>query len=242
LGSAFNIIYNSLRIVNGFNPEQQAFFKMLVPFWNLFIFSLGILLLAPSLKPQFHFFNARRKKLPLQGESFEKLRKQTLDYPLRLSLVVSICWGISTLFWPITLGIFAGPLSSAIVGHFFVSFFISWLIALTYSFLYAQFIAVRVLYPLLWDGCSTIREMARTELQNQPARFRLFHLLAGGTPLVAASLLVLIGPESLDTSAYYIYRAFAISLIGMGMAGFLISLRATHDLAETLFALTGKNA
>ncbi len=236
-GSLINIAYNSIRIVNHLSTHQQEVFRSLIPYWNLFIFSVGTLILVPKLRPIASFFNRPSNERTGSPEFLKHLRKQVLDYPLWLAAVITLCWGAASLFWPLSLYLLAGMNDSHVTLHFLISFLLSGSIALTYSFLYTQFIGLRVLYPSLWSGCADIRATAKEELKTVGSRFNFFYLLAGFIPLTGALLLVFVGPEELNSTAYDTYRALLFALIGLGMMGFVFALKAGRDIAATFHTL-----
>jgi hypothetical protein len=122
-----------------------------------------------------------------------------------------------------------------VFGHFAVSFTVSGLIALTYSFFAVQFIVLRVLYCRLWVDGQDFGRAARAELGSLGPRLRLFQLLAGMVPLVGAVLMVGLGPEA---SGYRTFRLLVTAVIVLGMAGFGLATVAHNVLSRTLAVLT----
>jgi hypothetical protein len=64
-------------------------------------------------------------------------------------------------------------------------------------------------------------------------------VLAVLIPLAAASLLVGTGPEQLPGTSYREFRWLVIALIGVGTAGFVLTVTVSGFLNRTLAALTG---
>src|SRR5207249_3500750 len=118
------------------------------------------------------------------------------------------------LLFPFIIHYLSAPLPPAVFGHFLVSFTLSGLIALTYSFFGVQYLVIRVFYPRLWVDVQDVQDTIRSELGSVAGRLRVFQLLAGSIPLVGAVLMVGVGPE---TSGYRTFRLLVTALIVLGM-------------------------
>jgi serine/threonine protein kinase len=241
LGSVVNISYNSMRIVSEFTPEQRSLFHTLCIIYNLVIYPVCVAIFYRQLVPIIRVLKEPLSKRCMNEETIRDLRKRVLNLPLWMVVVTTLGWVPGSLFFPLTIHLIRGPLQPAIFGHFFISFTLSWLIALAYSFLYIQFIAVRAIYPQLCMGNAGIRRNARQELCVLAPAMRLIHFTAGFVPLIGAALVVYVGPEKLDASHYNTYRLLVSILIASGMIGLLFAIRATNLLAQTLYAITGSD-
>jgi hypothetical protein len=122
--------------------------------------------------------------------------------------------------------------------HFLISFTISCLIALTYSFFAMQFVVLRVLYPWLWTDARDMRATARAELAGVEIRLTWFQFLAALIPLGAAVMMVAEGPQEFK-EGYRIFRLLVTALIALGMTGLGMAIAVSRRLHETLAALTG---
>lgn len=231
-----NIAYNYSRIVMRLSVEQQAFFKTLCMYWNPLIYTVGTSILVLG-QLELHRFVVDPTRAANAVE-LARMRKRIIQYPLLVAVVTSFCWGVAAFFFPVMLDTFRGPVENWVYVHFFVSFLISALIALTYSFLFAQYILIRVVYPRAWRGCHDIMVQSRRELAPIRGRMRFFHSLAGFIPLISALTLLFLEPPGAAAESS-IYRALLCALIINGMVGFLFSLRASEQLERTLHALTG---
>ncbi len=134
---------------------------------------------------------------------------------------------------------FAASVSPDVYVHFLVSFTISGLIALTYSFLAIQYVALRVLYPSLWSNAHDMRSVARSELRGQARRLGWAQSLAVLIPLAAAVMMVGVGPEEFSRTGYRTFRVLVTALIALGMTGLGVAMAVSRLLHETLTALTG---
>ncbi len=239
IASTVNIIYNHSRIVARLTPSQEAFFHELCYYWNPLVFGVCIYMLVRS-QLDIHRFTVAPEKWVARGpQSLAQIRRQILNYPFRITVITTLGWATAALLFPLALDVFVGPVQSWVYHHFFISFFLSWMIALTYSFLFAQYIGVRVVYPTAWQGCADVRLTAREELKAVGPRMRFFHCLAGFIPLVGALVLIFFDVGGGTSGEDAVYRLLLLLLITAGMAGFFFALRASDQLSRTLYALTG---
>lgn len=93
-------------------------------------------------------------------------------------------------------------------------------------------------------GCGSkssrsIREVVREELKPLTRSGQFFHLAAGAVPIFSAAVLITLQTMSgrvPDTT----YNVLLISLIMIGLGGFLLALLGTHQLSRLVSALTGE--
>lgn len=239
LASAVNIAYNGTQIVGRLTTEQQEFFVRLCLVWNPFIYLPCLVILAWRLAPMLKFVRDSKTNPFSALEGRELLRRQILNYPLWVTGVTTVGWFFSSFFFPTMIDHFKGPIALSVYGHFLISFILSWLIALTYSFTFVQFLAIRVLYPLTWVGCTQDRVSIRKELEPVGRRGGFFHFLGGVIPLAGAVLLVLSSQNQMSPSEYGVFKLLIISLIASGILGIFFSLKARDLLSKTLMAFTG---
>jgi serine/threonine protein kinase len=238
LGSAVNIAYNSIRIVSALTLGQQQLFRSLCVVYNLAVYPLCLGLVILLILPMVRVLQSPPAVFE-EPQTLEKLRKAAVLLPLRITAIGALGWMPGSVFFPWALGWLEGPLPPGVYGHFFISFTLSCLISMTYSFLYLQFVSLRLIYPRLCGGDAGIRETAQRELRAMEPTVRLFHFSAGLVPLLGAALVVALGPENLDAQHYEIYR-WLVSLLLLGATvGILAAMRATGLLSRTFYALTG---
>jgi hypothetical protein len=148
-------------------------------------------------------------------------------------------WLPGGFIFPLWLHLAAGPLDPAVSVHFMISFAVSGLISLTYSVLAVRYWSIRVLYPELWaDGTGAARALA-DELGPVERRLGRIQVLAGLIPLAGAALMVGVGPDEQFTRSY---RLLIAGLIGLGMAGFWLTVLVCDRLRDVLEALRGRPA
>lgn len=236
VGSFVNISYNSIRIVSFLTPEQKQLFQWLVGVYNVVVYPGCILLITAKINGVLPYLRNTNRALKPDCPSMEVIRARILELPLWVVAAITLGWMPGSLFFPAALHAGAGPIPTNVFGHFFVSFTLSWLIALTYSFLLVQFYLLRAFYPKFWFGCTNVRETARKELAVLHPTLKIFPYMAGFVPLIGAILITLIGPGQHHMTTY---RFLVGGLIGLGMLGLWLALGASHLIGQTVYALTG---
>lgn len=236
LSSIVNIAYNALQIVSQLSAAQQEAFFRLVFVYNLLVYPLCIWLLCRQALPVLRLWSRLERWPTADGSQVSALRRRMLGWPEWTVLLSCLGWLPCAVVFPLGIGLLATPVELSVFVHFLISFTLSGLIALTYSFFLVQFVVLRVLYSRLWVDVQDLRATTRAELRGLPSRLRLFQLLAGAIPLAGAVLLVTFEPDLQDGR---LVRLLAASLILLGMAGFALTLAVNQRLSRLLGLLTG---
>jgi serine/threonine protein kinase len=239
VGSAINITYNTMRIGPQLTAVQNAYFQKLILLWNPFIYPIGIFCALQALKPVAQYFARPHPTFPVNEHALIRLRHSLVELPVTWGIIITVCWMSGAFVFPAALHWAHGPLPFEIFLHFFVSFSLSWLVALTYASLFSQTFAVRALYFPLCAGCLGMGRIAREELDFLGTRLRFFHFLAGFVPLLGAILIVANGPDSLEPHRLATFRSLTILLIGLGIIGFLMAFTVGKESTRALMALKG---
>jgi serine/threonine protein kinase len=235
VGSIVNISYNALRIV--LTPEQSAtMWNTVTPVYNLVIYPLALFLLYKVLAPVVRAWRLLERG-QLNDEGAAQARRYVLRLPLATIFLSALGWLPGGVIFPLALDRLSGPLPAGVAGHFFISFTISGLIAMTYSVLAVQFIVLRVLYPRLWgDGRDLLQGAAAQELRFADPELLGLQILAGAIPLAGAVLMVGAGPEEFTAASYRDFRVLVTALILLGMAGFTVAVGASNLLGKVVAA------
>jgi hypothetical protein len=197
------------------------------------------LLVLLGLPPRWVWRRLRRREFGDPAED-AAARRLVLRLPVWAVLLSCFGWLPGALLFPLWIDSRAGPIPRDVTVHFIMSFTISGLIALTYSFLAIEYVALRVLYPALLSDAYDLRTVTQGELRGQGRRLGLAQLLAVLIPLLAAVLMVSVGPEEFSKEAYRTFRLLVTSLIALGMAGLGVAMAVSRRLNDTLAALTGR--
>jgi hypothetical protein len=238
IGSVINVAYNSIEIVNTLTQRQRTIFLGLVAGYNVIVYPLCLGLAWWWIAPSYGDWKAMRLARRISAEEVAEARRRVLAWPMLAVVLSCVGWLPGGLIFPAALSFFSEPgepLSMGVYGHFLVSFWLSGLIALTYTFFAAEFVAVRVLYPRLWVDPQAVRSTAQRELASVAGRLRCFQLLAGLIPLASSALMIGLGLEDMSRT----FRILATGLIVLGMAGIGLTFTVARTLSETLAALTG---
>jgi hypothetical protein len=239
LGSAVNIGYNALRIVRALTAAQQGVFAWSVLGYNLLMYPACLAILIGVTVPGWKALRALGRGQDVDAERVAAVRRGVLRWPLWAVAVSCLGWLPGGALFPLAIAVFAGPVCDEVVGHFAVSFTVSGLIALTYTFFGVQFLVLRVFYCRLWVDGQGLGPAARAEFGALGPRLRRFQLLAGLIPLVGALLMVGVGPE---ISGYRTFRLLVTALLVLGMAGFGVATVAHNVLSQTLAVLVRAQA
>ena len=168
------------------------------------------------------------------------MRRQVLSLPGWMVTISCFGWFPGGIVFPVALDHWTGPLEVGDYVHFAASFVLSGLIAATYVYFGAQFIAVRVLYPRMWTWTdpSGVRMQARSELRGLDRNLRRFQFLAVLIPLIGAALLIDAGIDELSLT----FRLLITTLMFLGIAGLSLANRTCNYLSQFASRLTGRGA
>jgi serine/threonine protein kinase len=237
LGSLVNFSYNEQQIATDLSPEQKRIFLRVVLAYNLIVYPFCLWACFSLIAPVWRAWrNIRDGRLAPQDPS--TTRKQALALPLWMVLLACLGWLPGGILFPALISWFDAPLEPGLYGRFFISFTLSGLIAITYSFFGLEFVVLRVLYPGLWPDVRDVHQIVGQEIHPQDRRLKLFQLLAGVIPLAGAFLLVAVGAE---VSGGRSFRLLLTSLIVLGMVGFGVAMWVNQALSQTLSVLTRRH-
>jgi eukaryotic-like serine/threonine-protein kinase len=236
LGSIVNITYNSVEIVSDLSAAQKLAFGKLLLIYNLAVYPACLVAFVGLIRPVLRAWREFQKGDPITNEQVTRARLLSLSWPRRAIVLSIIGWLPGSILFPLGIHLLAAPLPRVVYEHFLISFWTSGLIAMTYSYFGVQFMVLRVFYPNLWADTNGLSRQARVELQGREQSIHLFQFLIGLIPLVAAMLLVGLGPEATRSLPF---RLLASSLILVGMAGFGLAILVAGRLIDSIHVLTG---
>jgi hypothetical protein len=234
LGSAVNVSYNALRI--RLSPEQAASFPHLVLLYNAVTYPLCLVMMAAVLLPVRCAWRRLRRSERPDPAAVTAARRRLLRLPRWAIALSCLGWLPGGLLFPLGLRLRTGPVGADLVGHFLVSFTVSGLIALTYSYLVVQYLVLRVLYPRFWVDAAGLRATARAELRPLDRPLGVFQFLAVLIPLAGALMMIGVGPETFSPDEYRTFRLLVTGLIALGMTGLGVAILVVSRLRRTLEA------
>lgn len=238
LGSAVNISYNALRITGGLAEAQRQVFVHLVLVYNALVYPVCLGLLALLIHRILALGQTLDERDGFVTNRARSARRQVLLLPRRAAAIACLGWFPGALFFPLGLDWLAGPVETEVYVHFLISFAVSGLIALTYSFLGLTCASLGALYPGLWPEPAEFSEAAPVELAGQESWLRRFRALAGAIPLVGALVLIGVGTGGEDGLADRQFRILTASLIVLGGIGYQFADRLVTRLTSWLTVWT----
>jgi serine/threonine protein kinase len=235
-----NIAYNQVRIISHLTEAQQAVFGTIILGYNSYGYTTGMAISLLAVLPVYWAWRLVAERLPSDRARIDSARRIAVAWPFVAALTSSMGWLPGGVVFGYFLRRVGGTLPADHWTHLIISFAISGLIALTYSMLSVQWLALCVIYPRLWADRRNFRATAAAELRAVPRRLRLLQVLAGVIPL-AGAVLILMGTGSAGSSAgeSLAFRLLVASLIILGAAGFCLAMFATGLLSRAVAALTG---
>jgi serine/threonine protein kinase len=237
LGSIVNITYNEQQIAGDLSAVQNRIFLRLVLAYNLIVYPFCLWACYHLVTPVWRAWKAGQGDSRLcQDPSWT--RRRVLSLPLWMVALACVGWLPGGVLFPALISYFDVPLEAGLFGRFFISFTLSGLIAITYSFFGLEFVALRVLYPSCWPNVRDVQQVIGQEIRPHDVRLKVFQLLAGVIPLAGAFLLVAVGTEA---SGGRSFRLLLIGLIVLGMVGFGVAMWVNQVLSQTLAVLTRRH-
>jgi hypothetical protein len=233
-GSVVNTVYNVTQIVGDLTKPQERWFGNVVVAYNLVVYPIAVLLFVLAVRPAWQTWNALARGEPLPEGQVEFARRRSLRLPRWIAALTAFGWFPGGIIFPITIAAMAPSLKPAVAGHFFVSFFLSGLIAMAYSLCGVEFLVLRIIYPAMWRDARHFRKKTNLELSHVGGQLGRIELLAGSIPLVAAGLLLLMSGNDLSLT----FRLLVVALIVLGGFGFHLTSAITRNLSQVVVALT----
>jgi len=237
--SALNIIYNATVVIQDIDGRQQAAFYAVVFWYNAIIVCIMAILVERTL-----FATARQwwafKTVEHDGPpSSNQLRLGVLRLPFWATHLNTIGWIPFVVIIPLSMELLAGPISRGVLLQISLAFFVTGLIAVVYNYYVVAFVVLRGMYPHVWDGEERVYEKASAELATVPRRNRTFQIVAGFTPLFAAVILIVVGPEQFTPESFDRFRRVIAVLIVAGIGAFWLATTTTGILNECVRLFTG---
>jgi eukaryotic-like serine/threonine-protein kinase len=230
--------YNTTRIVSRLSEPQQEVFRLLNLTYSPVLYTIALVFWVWSVMRLAPYLSSP-SAIAYDGKAVDQLRRQALRLPAIGIAVTTFGWIPGAFLFPLVITYQAGPLDVAVVGHFILSFLLSWLIAMAYSYLLHQSVTIRSLYPRFWVGAQDLSQTARRELGGLTMLLRTFSSLTALIPLVGAALLLSQGPDMFDAMAYRDFRMLVTALITLGAMGAAFALSTSQKLVRAVVAFTG---
>jgi eukaryotic-like serine/threonine-protein kinase len=232
------VVYQCSQVAPRLTPPEQSAWLSLIGGYSAV--GMIVAIIACTLRHARVRRDARRLETDEDhaGRQAADLRRRVASLARCGITIAGVAWLVGALVVLGGLEALGGEIDFAAAVHVGASFVLSGLIAMTYSYLGEEFIAVRVLYPRMWSAPRRPRELARRELRCVGPRLRLFQISAGAIPLAGAAMIVIGDPTTAPVGAREL-QLLAAALMVLGMTGFGAAIIVGNWISKTLQALTG---
>jgi len=225
-------------------PVLEALFGQLALGYSLVVFPLTGSITCLLAGPIWRTCLQLRGPAPVCAAHVTAMRRRALRKPFWGVILSSLGWLPGAVLLPL-LVVALAPQAAGwdVFLHYFLSFLIAGLIALTYTDFVDQYLLLCVAYPFLWVDPRQPRQTARAELGPVERRLRFFQVLSGLIPLATGIALmvglVLAGPEQRASSGYQAFLMLVTVLMVLGVVGFWLAVLVSGHLSRALAALKG---
>lgn len=230
--SIVNIGFNAKRI--DLNDEQQRAFLGMVLAYNLVAYPICVALAVTV-------FRRVARQLPgiprATGPAIDRLRRSVCRLGRQAALIGALGWFPGGVLFPLVIDLAAGPFErpAQVYAHFALSFTLSGLIGVVFSYLGVQYVVFRSLLPRTWNPDTFMPAETAAEVRPLVAPFGWLVLLASAIPLAGALLVIAFTEGSMTLG----FRFLTTGLIGLGAFGVALadrSVRRINRLASAWLA------
>ncbi|WP_372899153.1 protein kinase, partial [Stieleria sp.] len=239
--SCINLLYIGFVVIKDLTAAQQTAFVQMVVGYNVAVISLMGVMLHRTLFRAAKSWNTLRGDQLLGASELREARRRTLSLPFWTFVLGSVGWLPFAITIPLGMELLAGPVDRGVMLHTAIAFVVTGLVGIVTNYYVVAFVILRAVYTSLWRDVFRLRETASQEIADVPAKNRVCQIIAGLTPLGAATLLILVGPEHFTADSYDQFRHTLVVLIALAMAGFWLSMTATAFLNEVVAVMTLKS-
>ena len=223
VASVVNIGYNAVNIGMNLSEEQQRAFAAVVVAYNLIAYPLCGGTAVVIIRRVARWLAALPRA---DGPAVDELRRRVLRLGWWAIGLGALGWFPGGLAFPLAIDLADGPVPASTYAHFLVSFTLSGLIGVVFSYLGVQYVVLGALLPRVGNPDTFSPVAARAEVRPLTAPFGPFVLLASAIPLTGAVLLIALADGALTLG----FRLLAAGLIGLGAFGVALAERAVKRL------------
>jgi len=227
LAGWFNYAYNRQEIIDHLQGAFPSFWNTQMAV-NGIAFPLGGAVLIAMAWPIILALQARRRGKPPDEELRRRARRRCARLGHYAALLSLGEWLIAGIAYPVSIQLLVPGAPPHMYLHFASSLAVCGLIAAAYPFFFVTLITMRAYYPTFL-GDRDHGEEESAELKRLSRRSAIYLQLAGGVPMLAVTLLVLMGSQN----------QFALAVLSTaGLIGFAISFAMYRVLQRDLATLT----
>ena len=154
------------------------------------------------------------------GAAADDVRRRALDLGWWMIGLAAAGWLPGAVLFPLGIDLLAGGVGWGVYAHYGVSFVLSWLVAVVFSYLGVMAVVLRALVPHLGNPDAYRPDAAWAEVRPAARLIGPCVVLATAVPLTGAALLVTLSDAARFTLGF---RLLAVGLIGLGMAGVMLA-------------------
>ena len=221
--SVVNITFNAVRIEFPLDSQKAAFGAMVLGY-NLLVYPIALAIAVVLF---------RRVAKPLatlsriEGPAIDDLRRRVRQLGWWAVIIGTLGWFPGGLLFPLVIDL-AAPFEHPVPIYiqFLISFTLSGLIGVIFSYLGVQYVVFRSLLPRLGNPETFSPNQARLEVRPLVAPFGPFVLLASAIPLTGAVLLIAFAEDKMELP----FRLLSAGLIGLGAMGVALAERSVRRL------------
>jgi adenylate cyclase len=222
-GSAFNIAYNDLLIVdNHLSAVQQDAWFVVLTAYNLVAYPLCAGIMIYLVRPPALCLRDLRGGYPVLPGRLERCRQTILNLPFYQMWINFLGWVPGAFLFPLGICWLGGWDNGwPIWQHFIISFFVSALLTTVQTFFVLEAFLIEVVYPDFFQDArpGDIKETVRIPLG---LRFFLFWMAVALVPVVALLAVALNFSESqLEHFPVLRVLALGVALVGLSCSGLI---------------------
>jgi len=231
VGSAVNIAYN--RVAIPLTEAEGEQFVRITLVYNLLVYPVCVAAAVFVALPVVRFLRSPTADRE-PTDTLDRLRHRAVRLGRWAAALAAVGWFPGGVTFPLALTQWPDGVNWERFGHFVVSFTVSGLIAMTYSFLGVQAVVVRAILPRLLHPELT-GEQRRADAELMTGDLGWAPLVAAAVPLTAAVVQMVFNRSELTTE----FRVVVTGLIVAGMVGLGVAVWATRRLRKVVTVLTG---
>ncbi len=232
VGSLVNFAYNGTAVP--LSPAENAQFLRITFWYNLLAYPACVAAAVTVAWPIARFlWNGGDNRLA--SAELDRLRHRAVRLGRWAAVLAVVGWFPGGAVFPLALTHWATGPDWERFGHFAVSFSVSGLIAMTYSFLGVQAVVIRAILPRLMHPEQT-PEQRREDAALLTGDLGGTPLVAATVPLAAAVVQVVFAPSTVTPA----FQAVVTGLIVSGMVGLGVAIWATRRLRKVVAIVCGE--
>lgn len=229
IGSVVNVAYNRVAMP----PADGARFLSVTLWYNLLVYPACVAAAVFVAWPLVRCFWRPAPECE-EPATLDRLRGRAVRFGRWGAILAAVGWFPGGVVFPLALTDWDVGIDWTQFGHFAVSFAVSGLIAMTYSFLGIQAVVVRAFLPRLMHPEQTPARR-RADADILVGDLGGTPLVAAAVPLTAAVVQLVFSPTELTDG----FRVVVTALILVGMIGLGVAIAATRRLQKVVTVLTG---